>query len=157
MWSSLIVTTSTEQWGKAFSVLQQFERQLIDPSNFGWKYITDKSGVSKPTLWRNKEFEKEFQRIKEVVKSYARGEKQFDQETSLKAARDRDRDHQIEVLKAQVQELTKQLNRERERLIYASMIARRKNIDPSEFLDESPVFRKPAKSGSVVKLPSKKG
>ena len=62
---------------------------------------------------------------------------------------------QIEVLKAQVQELTKQLNRERERLIYASMIARRKNIDPAEFLDESPVFRKPAKGGSVVKLPSK--
>ena len=148
------MTTSTEQWGKAFSVLQQFERQLIDPSDFGWKYITDKSGVSKPTLWRNKEFEKEFQRIKGIVKSYARGEKQF---VSLKAARDRDRDHQIEMLKAQVQELTKQLNRERERLIYASMIARRKNIDPAEFLDDSPVFRKPAKGGSVIKLPSKGG
>ncbi len=149
------MTISTEQWDKAFSILQQFERQLIDPSCFGWKFITEKSGVSKPTLWRNKEFEKEFQRIKEVVKSYTRGEKQFDQEVSLKAARDRDKDHQIDVLKAQVQELTRQLNRERERLIYASMIARRKNIDPAEFLDESPVFRKPAKGGSVVKLPSR--
>tara|TARA_B100001059_G_C17809087_1_gene571103 strand:+ start:1590 stop:1892 length:303 start_codon:yes stop_codon:yes gene_type:complete len=80
----LIVTTSTEQWDKAFSVLQQFERQLIDPSNFGWKYITDKSGVSKPTLWRNKEFEKEFQRIKDVVKSYARGEKSSIKKLHLK-------------------------------------------------------------------------
>lgn len=149
------MTIPAEQWDKAFSILQQFERQLIDPSCFGWKFITETSGVSKPTLWRNKEFEKEFQRIKEVVKSYARGEKQFDQEVSLKAAKDRDRDHQIDVLKAQVQELTRQLNRERERLIYASMIARRKNIDPAEFLDESPVFRKPAKGGSVVKLPSR--
>lgn len=157
MWGSLIVTTSTEQWDKAFSVLQQFERQLIDPSSFGWKYITEKSGVSKPTLWRNKEFEKEFQRIKGVIKGYSQGEKKFDQETSLKAARDRDRDQQIEVLKAQVQELKRQLNRERERLIYASMIARRKNIDPSEFLDDSPVFRKPVKVGTVVKLPSTKG
>lgn len=153
----MIVTTSTEQWDKAFSVLQQFERQLIDPSNFGWKYITENSGVSKPTLWRNKEFEKEFQRIKGIIKGYSRGEKKFDQETSLKAARDRDRDQQIEVLKAQVQELKRQLNRERERLIYASMIARRKNIDPSEFLDDSPVFRKPVKVGTVVKLPSTKG
>ncbi|MDT4884948.1 hypothetical protein FQZ97_1211310 [compost metagenome] len=106
-------------------------------------------------MWRNKEFEKEFQRIKEVVKSYARGEKHFDQEISLKAAKDREREHQIEALKAQVEELTKQLNRERERVLYASMIARRKNIDPAEFLDESPVFRKPTKGGAVVKLPSK--
>ncbi|MCY1286383.1 hypothetical protein D9M69_336980 [compost metagenome] len=157
MWGGLIVTIPAEQWDKAFSILQQFERQLIPPSFFGWKFITEKCGVSKPTLWRNKEFEKEFQRIKEVVKSYVRGEKHFDQEISLKAARDRDRDHQIEMLKAQVEELTRQLNRERERVLYASMIARRKNIDPAEFLDESPVFRKPAKGGSVVKLPSKEG
>jgi len=73
----------------------------------------------------------------------------------LKAARDRERDQQIEKLKAQVEELTSLLNRERERVLYASMIARRKNIDPAEFLDGTPLFRLSTKAATVVRLPSK--
>ena len=35
--------------------------------------------------------------------------------------------------------MTNQLDRERERLAYASIIARRKNIDPNDFLEDSPL------------------
>ncbi|WP_312205727.1 hypothetical protein [Pseudomonas kuykendallii] len=149
------MTISTQHWQVAFSTLQQFERQLIAPNLFSWNYIVEVCGISKPTLWRNKEFSSEFQRIKILTKNYVRGEQCFDQVTSLKAARDRERDQQIEKLKAQVEELTSLLNRERERVLYASMIARRKNIDPAEFLDGTPLFRLSTKAATVVRLPSK--
>lgn len=149
------MTISSEQWGVAFSTLQQFERQLISPELFCWNYLIERCGISKPTLWRNKDFVNEFQRIKSLTKNYCLGEHHFDQLASLKASRDRERDQQIERLKAEVEALTKQLNRERERVLYASMIARRRNIDPAEFLDGTPLFRKSAKAAQVVSLPSK--
>lgn len=146
------MTTSSKQWETAFSALQQFERQLVPPKLFKWNYFTENSGISRATLWRNKDFVREYQRVKDLIKSYALGTERFDQLASLKTARDRDRDQQIERLKAQVEELTKQLNRERERVLYASMIARRKNIDPAEFLEETPLFRKVTKAASVTNL-----
>lgn len=146
------MATTQEQWDKAFGLLHKFERQLIEPAMFCWKYITEQAGVSKATLWRNKEFESEFQRVKELVKAYAAGEKQFDQEKSIKAAKERDKDRQIEELKTKVDELNKQLSRERERLIYASLIARRKNIDPSEFIVDSPLNRKVGGEGKVMPI-----
>lgn len=150
------MATTQEQWDKAFGLLQKFERQLIEPAMFCWKYIIEQAGVSKATLWRNKEFESEFQRVKELVKAYAAGEKQFDQEKSIKAAKERDKDKQIEELKAKVDELSKQLSRERERLIYASLIARRKNIDPSEFIEDSPLTRKVGGVGKVMPIAKNK-
>lgn len=136
------MATTQAQWDKAFTLLQKFERQLIEPSVFCWKYITDQTGVSKATLWRNKEFESEFQRVKALVKAYDFGEKKFDQEKSIKAAKERNKDRQIEELKARVEDLNQQLSRERERLIYASLIARQKNIDPADFMENSPLNRK---------------
>jgi|GEM_PF-1435745 len=146
------MATTQEQWDKAFSVLHKFERQLIEPAMFCWKYITEQAGVSKVTLWRNKVFQSEFQRVKELMKAYAASEIKFDQEKSIKAAKERDKDRQIEELKAKVDELNKQLSRERERLIYASVIARRKNIDPSEFIVGSPLNRKVKSVGKVMPI-----
>lgn len=131
-----------EQWDQAFALLDKFERQLIEPSAYCWAYITAQTGVSKPTLWRNQEFEREYQRIKLLVKAYALGQKQFDQVLSIKAARERAKDQQIEDLKAQVITLSEQLSRERERLVYAALIARRRNIDPADFLEQCPLNRK---------------
>lgn len=144
------MATTQEQWDDAFALLSKFERQLIQPSNFSWKYITDKIGVSKATLWRNKNFESEFQRVKELVKAYALGEKHFDQVKSVSAAKERDKDRQIEELKAKVDDLSKQLSRERERLVFASLVARRKNIDPAEFLENSPLHRKVGKEEKTI-------
>ena len=155
MRGDLIVTISANQWDVAFSTLQQFERQLISPELFCWNYMVEKCGISKPTLWRNKDFVREFQRVKSLTKNYAGGEQYFDQVVSLETARIREYDQQIVKLKAQVEELTRQLSRERERVLYASMIARRKNIDPAEFLEETPLFRKAGKAAKVINLPSK--
>lgn len=123
---------------------------------FCWKYITEQAGVSKATLWRNKEFESEFQRVKEIVKDYAISGKKFDQEKTIKAAKERDKDRQIEELKAKLDELNRQLSRERERLVYASLIARRKNIDPAEFMDDSPLNRKVGGRAKVMPIINKK-
>ena len=149
------MTISRKQWDVAFSIILKFERQLVSPELFSWDYFIKESGISKPTLWRNKDFVNEFQRVKNLTKNYVNGDENFDQVVSLKAARDRERDEQIERLKAQVKELSKQLSRERERVLYASVIARRKNIDPVEFLEDTPLFRKRAKTAAVIKLAPK--
>jgi uncharacterized protein YqgV (UPF0045/DUF77 family) len=143
------MSTTQEQWDKSFAILHQFERQLIDPSEFCWKYITDQVGVSKATLWRNTEFESEYQRVKTLIKAYVRGDKQFDQVASIKAAKERDKDQQIERLKAKVDELNHQLSRERERLV---LIARRKNIDPAEFIENSPLNRKVGNKEKIISI-----
>ncbi|POP84660.1 hypothetical protein CXB34_20765 [Pseudomonas amygdali pv. morsprunorum] len=64
------MTTKADQWTQAFALLQRFERQIVMPNLFSWKYITDQCGISKATLWRNKQFEAEYQRIKAIVNSY---------------------------------------------------------------------------------------
>lgn len=135
------MSTTQEQWRQAFVLLNQFERQLIEPEQFCWTYFTTQVGVSKATLWRNRAFEQEFQRVRSLVKAYAQGKQVFDQATSIQAAKERDKDRQIETLKAQVAQLTLQLARERERLVYAALVARRKNIDPAEFIEQCPLRR----------------
>lgn len=52
------------KWEEAMALLQQFERQVIAPVYFNWNFITNQLGISKPTLWRNKAFEREFQKSK---------------------------------------------------------------------------------------------
>lgn len=146
------MTTKADQWTQAFALLQKFERQIVMPNLFSWKYITDQCGISKATLWRNKEFETEYQRIKAIVSSYALGTSDFNLEKSISNAKDVEKDKQIEELKAKVADLTQQLNRERERLIYASLIARRKNIDPGEFMDQVPVRRGTAQRAQVTPI-----
>ncbi|EGH12247.1 MULTISPECIES: hypothetical protein [Pseudomonas syringae group] len=146
------MTTKADQWTQAFALLQRFERQIVMPNLFSWKYITDQCGISKATLWRNKQFEAEYQRIKAIVNSYTLGASDFNLEKSIFNAKDLEKDKQIEKLKAQVADLTQQLNRERERLIYASLIARRKNIDPGEFMDQVPVRRGAAKQAQVTPI-----
>lgn len=146
------MTTKADQWTQAFGLLQKFERQIVMPKMFSWKYITDQCGISKATLWRNKEFEAEYQRIKVIVNSYAQGASDFNLEKSISNAKDLEKDRQIEKLKAQVADLTQQLNRERERLIYASVIARRKNIDPGDFMEQVPVRRGAALRAQVTPI-----
>lgn len=136
------MTTNKDAWDKVFMLLQKFERQLIDPSLFGWKYITSSCGVSKATLWRNSAFRSEFQRVKDLVRTYRLGHKSYDTVASIKSSHAREKDDQISSLKAEVELLAKQLARERERLIYAVVIARRRNIDPREFMEDVPLTPK---------------
>ncbi|WP_010207090.1 hypothetical protein [Pseudomonas amygdali] len=82
------MTTKADQWTQAFALLQRFERQIVMPSLFSWKYITDQCGISKATLWRNKQFEAEYQRIKAIVNSYTLGASDFNLEKSIFNAKD---------------------------------------------------------------------
>lgn len=124
-----------EELDKAHEILRQFERKDIDHSEFCWKYITDRVNASKTSLWRNTDFKEEFERIKMLMKAYAKKQKSFNHET-IKKSHD---EAKIARLEREVIELKAQLHRERERLAYAQMIARQNGLDPLEFMESSPL------------------
>ncbi|TDF34577.1 hypothetical protein EYS14_24195 [Alteromonadaceae bacterium M269] len=118
-----------EDFEAAFSILSQFERQLIPAKEFGWEYITKRVKPSKPTLWHNIEFRDEFNRIQKLVRAYKEGKVMYD----LNASKESVKDAEIAKLKVKVKELESKLSSERERLAYAAVVARRENIDPMKF------------------------
>ncbi len=125
-----------EEFEAAFKILSQFERQLLPAEEFGWDFITSRVKPSKPTLWRNLEFRDEFNRVKKLVRTYKDGNAVYDHNVSKESTKD----VEIEKLKRKVQELESQLSRERERLAYAAVVARRENIDPVKFEEKSPLL-----------------
>ena len=131
------MSTSKEQWKIAFDFLSKFERGLISPKEFKWQYFIDNVGASKPTLWRNEEFKMEFQRVQKLVKQY----KTKNIEYTLERSKLSIKDQEIEKLKTRIKKLEDERDRERERLAYASMIARRHNIDPEKFNEKSPLLK----------------
>ncbi|ELL0571683.1 hypothetical protein Q6U63_000970 [Vibrio fluvialis] len=130
------MATTQEEFESAFKILSQFERQLIPAQEFGWEYITSRVKPSKPTLWRNREFRDEFVRVKKLVGAYKEGKAVYD----LNASKESTKDAEINKLKRKIEELESQLSRERERLAYAAVVARRENIDPIKFEEESPLL-----------------
>lgn len=130
------MATSKEDFDAAFKILSQFERQLIPATEFGWDYITDRVTPSKTTLWRSLDFRTEFVRVQELVRGYKSGKSAYDLDASKKSAKDAE----IAKLRKRIDELESQLSRERERLAYAAVVARRKNIDPISFEEESPLL-----------------
>ena len=130
------MATTPEEFESAFKILSQFERQIISADEFGWEYITSRVKPSKPTLWRNIEFRDEFNRVKKLIRTYKTGKAVYDLNVSKESAKD----VEINKLKRKVEELESQLSRERERLAYAAVVARRESIDPIKFEEESPLL-----------------
>lgn len=131
------MTVKKEELDKAHSILRAFERKDIDHSEFSWKYITDRVKASRQSLWRNDDFIEEFNRVKLLMKSYAKRTRAFDHELIKKSHEEM----MISKLKQEIENLKSQLNRERERLAYAQLVARQRGIDPLEFMDESPLSK----------------
>lgn len=130
------MATKKEDFEAAFSILSQFERQVIPSKEFGWEYITSRVKPSKPTLWRNLEFRDEFNRVQKLIRAYREGKAEYDLEASKISVKDAE----IEKLKKQINHLQEQLSAERERLSYAAVVARRQNIDPILFELQSPLI-----------------
>ncbi|WP_372383766.1 hypothetical protein AB8613_09600 [Vibrio sp. BS-M-Sm-2] len=130
------MATTKEEFESAFKILSQFERQLIPAEEFGWEYITSRVKPSKPTLWRNQDFRDEFNRVKILVRAYKGGKAIYD----LNASKESAKDAEINKLKRKIEDLEHQLSRERERLAYAAVVARRENIDPIKFEENSPLL-----------------
>lgn len=105
------MSTPKEEFDKAFSILSQFERQLISPKDFSWDYITSRVEPSKPTLWRNLLFRNEFNRVKKLVRSYKDGKNNYDLDISKESVKDAE----IASLRREVEDLNKQLSKERDR------------------------------------------
>ena len=129
------MAVSKAQWNLAFELLGRFERQLIGPELFKWDYFIEQVSCSKPTLWRNKLFKEEFQRVQRLVREY----KGKNIEYSIERSKMSQKDQEIQKLKDRIKVLEDERDRERERLVYASMVARRRNIDPEEFTERSPL------------------
>jgi len=136
------MAVSKENWNQAFQLLSQFERKVIEPSLFKWKYFEEVLGVSKPTLWRNKGFRSEHTRVGKLVKKYKNKKTDYDIEQSKLSIKDQ----QIADLKARIAVLEQQLDHERERLAYAAIVARQADIDPDRFIEQSPLLKAKAKS-----------
>jgi len=124
-----------EELEKAYQILHAFERQDIPSKEYGWSYILERVNASRTTLWRNKEFKADFDRIKKLTKEYTTKKKEFSH-ALMKQSHDESEKAQ---LKTRIKELETQLDRERERLAYAQMIARQHNIDPILFMDNTPL------------------
>lgn len=130
------MATKQEEFEQAFRILSHFERQLIPAEEFGWDYITARVKPSKPTLWRNIDFRVEFDRVKKLIKAYKAGKSMYDLDRSKVS----EKDAQIKKLQEKISVLESQLSRERERLAYAAVVARRENIDPMKFEEDSPLL-----------------
>ncbi|GGB87450.1 hypothetical protein GCM10011352_11750 [Marinobacterium zhoushanense] len=142
------MATSKEQWNLAYDLLSQFERELIDPALFKWDYFIENVGASKQTFMRNKEFNDEFKRVRNLVRQYKNSNASYSLERSLKSKKDQE----IDQLKEQITHLEKELDRAREQLAYACLIARRNNIDPDLFMERSPLLRSNIKPKEDSKL-----
>lgn len=130
------MATSKAQWQHAYDLLSQFERELIDSKLFKWEYFVENVGVSKQTFLRNKEFNTEFKRVRELVRQY----KSTNASYSLRRSLNSQKDQAIEQLKTRITVLEAERDRAQEQLAYACMIARRKNIDPDLFMEQSPLI-----------------
>ncbi|TCK16417.1 hypothetical protein [Marinobacterium mangrovicola] len=142
------MATSKEQWDQAYQLLSQFERELIDPTLFKWDYFIENVGASKQTFMRNKEFNDEFKRVRNLVRQYKNSKASYSLERSQKSRKDQE----IEQLKEQIASLRKERDRAHEQLAYACLIARRNNIDPDLFMESSPLLRANMKPKEEPKL-----
>ena len=136
-----------EELEKAYQILRSFERREIRPEEYGWNYILERVDASRTTLWRNNEFKVAFDRIKKLTKEYSNKKKEFSH-ALIKQSHD---ESEKALLNARIKELEMQLNRERERLAYAQIVARQHNIEPALFMDKAPL-----NIGLVTKSQNKK-
>ncbi|WP_420600317.1 hypothetical protein [Neptuniibacter sp.] len=120
---------------EALDILNDFKKQKIHHSEFGWRYITDRVKPSKSTLDRNKEFMHLFAEVKKLVKIYAKKGKIFNHDDVKKSHEE----VKIANLEREIEDLKAQLARERERLAYAQMVARQNGLDPTAFMENSPL------------------
>lgn len=119
----------------ALTILRRFETKDLPYSDFGWKYLTDAVGVNRTTLYRNDHINERYVVVKKLVAKYKKVARGFNQEIIDKT----ELEIRVEKLQAEIDDLKGQLARERERLAYAQLVARKKNIDPTEFMERTPL------------------
>jgi len=126
---------SKKQKDLALTILRRFKTKDLLPKDFGWNYIANEVGVNRTTLYRNEEIRETFALVKKIVAKHKKEARGLNQERIEKG----ELEHMIDTLKEKVTDLEKQLARERERLTYATLVARKRDIDPLEFLDKTPL------------------
>lgn len=137
------MTVKEPEIQKVFEILNKFERQVIDPSEFGWEYLVQSSGISKSTLWRYKSgtgVRTIYNRYIEV-KEHLKQARKYGNLYSLEKSKRLKDDQKILKLEKENEDLRKENDRLREQLTYAASVARRKNLNPTEFF-KSPFMRK---------------
>lgn len=126
---------SKEQLELAKTILRRFKNKDLPPDQFSWDYIASEVGAHRTTLYRHEDIKEDYALAKKLVAKHKKMERGLNSERIHKG----ELEHQIDTLKKAIADLENQLARERERLAYASLVARQKGIDPVAFLDESPL------------------
>lgn len=126
---------SKKQIELARTILRRFKNKDIPPENFGWNFIASEVGVNRTTLYRHQDIREDYALAKRLVAKHKKMERGLNIERIHKG----ELEHQIDTLKQKIASLEQQLARERERLAYATLVARKNDIDPFEFLDGSPL------------------
>ncbi|MDQ2077472.1 hypothetical protein [Marinimicrobium sp. ABcell2] len=119
----------------ALTILRRFKTKDLPPKDFGWNYIANEVGVNRTTLYRNDSIRETYALVRTIVSKHKKEARGLNQERIEKG----ELEHKIDTLNETINDLEKQLNRERERLVYATLVARKKDIDPLEFLDKTPL------------------
>lgn len=126
---------SLEQIELAKTILRRFKNKDLPPDKFSWDFIASEVGVNRTTLYRHQDIKEDYALAKKLVAKHKKMERGLNSERIRKG----ELEHQIDTLKKTIETLEEQLARERERLAYAALVARRKGIDPLEFIDGSPL------------------
>lgn len=126
---------SQEQIELAKTILRRFKNKDLPPDQFSWSFIASEVGVNRTTLYRHQDIKEDYALAKKLVAKHKKMERGLNSERIRKG----ELEHQIDTLKKTINDLQSQLDRERERLAYATLIARQKGIDPTAFIDESPL------------------
>lgn len=129
------MSMSKEQIELAKTILRRFKNKDLPPNQFSWNYIASEVGVNRTTLYRHQDIKEDYALTKKLVAKHKKMERGLNIERIHKG----ELEHQIDTLKQKNVTLEQQLARERERLAYATLVARKNNIDPFEFLDNSPL------------------
>ena len=126
---------SKEQIELAKTILRRFKNKDLPPNQFSWNYIASEVGVNRTTLYRHQDIKEDYALTKKLVAKHKKMERGLNIERIHKG----ELEYQIDTLKQKIVTLEQQLARERERLAYATLVARKNDIDPFEFLDNSPL------------------
>ena len=116
--------------------MDQFERQIIPPSEFCWKYFEDLVDKNRSTLWRDMEIRKRYNNLKSFLHTIGAAS---DTLTPLQKKRATDQ-QRIRKLEARVCELQSMLETAQERQLEMQAVLMDRGIDPTFVLQKR--FRK---------------
>lgn len=126
----------TKAINKIMHHMDLFERQIISPSEFNWKYFEHLTGKNRSTLWRDMDIRKRYKTLKPFIDTIGTSSGTL---TPLQKKRATDQ-QRIRKLETRVVELEDMHETAQERLVEMQAVLMDRGIDPTFVLEKR--FRK---------------